>query len=147
MHEWSIAKGIVESLASFQYERKSKIRKVEVGVGHLSGIEAEILRYALETLSETEDLKGVNYMVTIREGRFKCSRCGHSWDFKGSERALEEVSKDRYGVEEPEGLESPLHFFPQLITVFMKCPKCSSSDMEVIGGMDTVIERIILEGE
>lgn len=147
LHEWSIAKGIVGSLASLQKERKAKIRKVEVGVGQLSGIEVEILRYALETLGEIEDLKGVDYMVAIREGRFKCLKCGHEWDFKDSVKSLKEFSKETYGVEEPEGLESPLHFFPQLITVFMKCPKCGSSDMEVAGGMDTVIERAILEDQ
>jgi len=59
LHEWSIATGIVESLASFQNERKVKIRKVEVGVGQLSGIEAGILRYALETLGETEEVAGL----------------------------------------------------------------------------------------
>lgn len=147
MHEWGIASGIVESLVTLQKDRKAKVLKVGVGVGQLSGIEAEILRYALETLSETEGLKGVNYAVKIREGRFKCLRCGHNWDFKDSENALKEVSRETQGIEEPEGIESPLHFFPQLITAFVKCPKCGSSDMEVIGGMDTVIEEIVLEGD
>lgn len=147
MHEWGIASGIIESLASIQKERKTKIRKVEVGVGQLSGIEVETLRFALETLSATEGLKGVSYIVKIREGRFKCLRCGHNWDFKDSEKALKKVSKETHGVEEPEGLELPLHFFPQLITVFIKCPICGSSDMEVIDGTDTVIESVILEDE
>ncbi|MGQ9515558.1 MAG: hydrogenase/urease maturation nickel metallochaperone HypA [Thermoproteota archaeon] len=146
MHEWSIATGIVGSLVSLQKEKNSKIRKVEVGVGQLSGIEVEILRYALESLGKAEGLNGVEYVVTIKEGRFKCLRCGHNWDFKDSEEELRAISKETFGVEEPEGLESPLHFFPQLITVFMKCPKCNSSDIEVIDGMDTVIERAILEG-
>ena len=147
MHEWSIASGIVESLVALRRDRKAKVLQVEVGVGQLSGIEAEILRYALETLSETEGLKGVNYMVKIREGRFKCSRCGNNWDYKDSRSALKEASRDNQGIEEPEGIESPLHFFPQLITVFVRCPKCGSSDMEVIDGTDTVIESVILEDE
>jgi hydrogenase nickel incorporation protein HypA/HybF len=146
LHEWSIATGIVRSLVSLQKEQNSKIRKVEVGVGQLSGIEVEILRYALESLSKIEGLEGVEYIVTTREGSFRCLRCGYNWNFKDSEKQLKTISKEICGIEEQEGLESPLHFFPQLITVFMKCPKCNSSDIDVIDGMDTVIERAVLEG-
>ena len=60
---------------------------------------------------------------------------------------MKEIARETHGIEEPEGIASPLHIFPQLITAFVRCPKCGSSDMEVIGGMDTVIERIDLEGE
>jgi hydrogenase nickel incorporation protein HypA/HybF len=147
LHEWSIASGIVESLLTLQKDRKAKVLRVEVEVGQLSGIEAEILRYALETLGEAEGLKGASYTVKINEGRFKCLRCGHNWDFRDSEGALKGIAQGAQGIEEPEGIESPLHIFPQLITAFMRCPKCGSSDMEVIGGMDTVIERVDLEGE
>ncbi len=146
MHEWSIAAGIVGSLASLQKERNARVRKVEVGVGQLSGIDVDTLRYALCSLGDTEGLKGVDYSVTINEGRFKCLKCGHEWNFNESRETLKEISKETCGVEEPDGLESPLHFFPQLITVFLKCPKCGSSDIDVIGGMDTVIEGAILEG-
>ncbi|MBO3802763.1 MAG: hydrogenase maturation nickel metallochaperone HypA [Candidatus Brockarchaeota archaeon] len=145
MHEWSVASGIIGSLASFQKERNAKVRKVEVGVGQLSGIDVEVLRYALGAMGEGEGLEGVEYVVKIIEGRFECSRCGHEWGYKESEDALKGISREVYGVEEPDGLESPLHFFPQLVTVFLRCPKCGSSDMEVVGGMDTVLESAILD--
>jgi hydrogenase nickel incorporation protein HypA/HybF len=146
LHEWSIANGIVEALLSFQKEHKAKIGEVEIAVGQISGIETGILKYALVTLSEDEVLKAVKYKVYVREAMFKCQRCRYVWDFKECEKGLNDVLSGNQGIEGPEGVEPPLHFLPQLVTAYVRCPKCGSRDMNIIDGMDTVIKQISLDG-
>jgi len=140
LHEWSIAESIVVSSAKIAQEHgASKVVKVYVKVGELSQLELEILKSATNELKRDYDvLKNAEFLFEIEEAVFKCLSCGFTWNFTNVKKRINEVF---CGSSDKE-CDNPVHYVPDLVNSFVKCPKCGSPDFEVVKGRGVYIAKI-----
>mgnify|MGYP000073556311 FL=1 len=142
MHEWGIAESIVRAVLEYaEGEGIKRVWEVVISVGELSQLDLEVLRYAAETLSKGTPLEGAVFKFDEEEARFKCNRCGWEWGFEDIKSSIEEKVGVR--VRDLEGgNDLPIHYMPELIYTYASCPKCGSSDFEVVSGMGVKIVRL-----
>ncbi len=129
MHEWAVAEGVVEALLRRGREEGARrITRFRLRLGEIGGVEEEMLRLALRELSRGTILEGAEMEVERERGRVGCRRCGTEW------------SPDRESLE-----EDALHLLPDLLPLFLRCPRCGSVDLEITGGRGVRIEWLELE--
>ena len=119
MHEWALAQGIV--FTALQVKEKNKLKKItfiKVILGELQQINQEVFLLALNEISKSEHISP-NFEIEIESALFQCRKCGEKWDFK----------KDILGDHGED-----IHFIPELIRTYSKCPNCNSPDFEVSSG-------------
>jgi hydrogenase nickel incorporation protein HypA/HybF len=76
MHELSIATNIVEFAEEFARDHQvTKINRIEIEVGQLSGIVMESLKFALEFAVENTVLEKADMVISIIPGKSKCNKC------------------------------------------------------------------------
>lgn len=139
MHEWSLAKGIVMSVLDEKNKNgASGIKRVEISVGEISQIDIETLKYALENISKGTDMEKANIVIEMEKTELKCRNCGYIWNFEESKKYLEPVGVDG---------DNALHYLPESISIFIKCPICHGNDIEIIGGKGVKVKKIIMEVE
>jgi len=132
MHEYSIAEGIILTIKSImKEERLDEVSEVIISVGDLAQIDREVLLDLLKILSSEYGLGDVKYVINSEETTFKCNYCGYSWSWSSTRDV---ILKDLCGdvIE----CDNPIHFIPDLINVFMKCPRCGSQDYSILTGYD-----------
>ncbi len=125
MHEWSLAEAIVKSIEHRAEELKTNsIDYVEIIIGELQQIDEEILSFALnELLKSLIDEKKIvvkELKFSREEAVFKCNVCGYTWRL--SDYTIDEEYKES------------IHFIPEIIFAIYRCPKCKSSDFDIVGG-------------
>lgn len=128
MHEWALAEAVISSV--FQIAEKEglrEIREVKLRVGELQQLDIEIFEFALSQLKKGL-LENASFKVEIVKAELKCRVCGHFWVF--NRKALAEDSSEA------------VHFIPETIYAYIKCPRCGSPDFEVLSGRGVWIESI-----
>ena len=144
MHEWSIASGIVRAVLKFMEEKGiGGVEEVVVRVGELAQLDVEILSEAFKLISEETPLKGAKLKVEVEPARFRCQRCGAEW---GMGEVLEQLRAAPLIPDEEGGLDPPIHYMPELVYAFAKCPRCGSRDFSTISGMGVKVVRLKLQG-
>lgn len=139
MHEWSIAEGIVDTIVIYSLrEGAKKVVKAVISIGELSQLNLEILKYAIKALSEGTVMENADIVFQTEEATFKCLNCGYSWSFSDVRKKLLKM----FCSEEAEECDNPVHYVPDLINVFVKCPKCGSPDFEISSGRGVKIVSI-----
>lgn len=133
MHEWALASSIIETLKTLSEKHNSKIVKARIVLGELQSIDEGILKYALETLKKDMGLRDTEFEFIVEEAEFKCRRCSHTWKLGDVKKDLEEDVKES------------IHFVPEVVHSFLRCPKCGSRDFEVIKGRGLYIESIVVK--
>ncbi len=132
MHEWALAEAIVDYVKSFMEEREgSRVKKLGIVLGRLQSIDKDVLGFALKELFKSENIV-VEELVFIDEDiELLCRRCGFQW---------------KLDVEVfDEWIREAIHFVPETIHSYMKCPRCGSHDFEVIKGRGVGIGEIVVE--
>lgn len=128
MHEWALAEAVITMAKQIAEKEKLKeITEVTIKVGELQEMERGILRFALAQL-KTDCFKNTKFHITKAKTTFKCRVCGTTWLFK----------KEILDKETAEAI----HFIPEVAHTYIKCPKCSSPDFEIISGRGIWLENI-----
>jgi len=113
MHEYSIVQSLINSCESYMEENKaSKITKVVVKIGVMSGVEPHLLKEAFDTFKESTICEGSEMVMNIQKVKISCQAC----------EVESELEKNEY-----------------------LCPKCQSSNIEVIDGEDMYLMQLELE--
>lgn len=145
MHEWSIAEGIVDVLLEIFKNRK--LREVDIKIGELRDLDLDVLRSALNILSESSGLRDLKFNLHVSRARFRCLTCSEEWSLeKALEMVEETVGAGSIVIEEGEP-ELPLHFIPSLIVGLLKCPSCGMMDIAVDSGRELEITRVVVEDD
>ncbi|MDP6524222.1 MAG: hydrogenase maturation nickel metallochaperone HypA [Kiritimatiellia bacterium] len=77
MHELSIATALVEQVErAMQQESASRVTKVNVRVGTLSGVDKEALEMAFPLASEDGCCSTADLVVELVQARIECNACG-----------------------------------------------------------------------
>ncbi len=146
MHEWSLASGVVLTLKKIMDEKKAKgVREVRLVVGELSQIDKNILRDAITTLSEEELGSKVNVVIEEEKARLKCNTCGYEFGFGEVFEQLRRIFCP--DLKPGEECENPVHYVPELVSTYIRCPRCGSPDIEIVAGRGVWIKSVVLELE
>lgn len=117
VHEWALAESIIYYLMDQGY-RRIKVLKIKLGL--LQGIDKEILSFSLGELASMNNLEIGSVVIEEEEPLLKCNTCGYTWSIPAS--ALSEEEREA------------VHFVPEAINAFTKCPRCGSRDFTVVKG-------------
>ena len=128
MHEWALAEAVISTVAEIaEKEGLKEVTEVEIGVGKLQQIELDILEFALSQLRSLK-LKNVKFHIKTVKAELKCRVCGHEWILR-KEKMNEEIAE-------------AIHFIPEIAHTYIKCPKCSSPDFEIVKGRGIWLESV-----
>ncbi|MCK4433252.1 MAG: hydrogenase nickel incorporation protein HypA [Methanomicrobia archaeon] len=130
MHEWALAEAVISTALEASKEKNVKeIRELRITMGELQQIDLEIFEFALNEIIKSHDiLKKTKIKIEIENAFFRCNVCGHEWKF----------TKDKLSFEESESI----HFIPEIVHTYLRCPQCSSPDFEVIKGRGVWLDSI-----
>ena len=130
MHEWSLAQAVIYT--AIEYQKKNNLKKIteiKIKLGELQQIEQEIFEFAIKEIAQLKKIKS-NIKIEIERVGFKCRVCEHKWKFDSATKKLDEDEAEF------------IHFVPDVVHVYLRCPKCKSPDFEIIRGRGVWVESI-----
>jgi len=129
MHEWALAEAVISTISRLaESEGLREIKEVKLKIGELQQIELEVFKFALTQLRDSSLLKNAKFNIEVVNAEIKCRNCGFKWSLE-----KEKINGD---------VAEAIHFIPEVIHAFIRCPKCGSPDFEVIGGRGVWIEDL-----
>jgi hydrogenase nickel incorporation protein HypA/HybF len=135
MHEWSLAEAVLKSSIKEAKKRSlKKLLEVKIVLGDLQGIEEEIVKFGLESLKKGTMAEEADFIFTKEDAAFQCRNCQYDWNLKDMNLNNETIRES-------------IHFVPEVVHSFIRCPACGSPDFEVIKGRGIYIEEITGEDE
>ncbi len=128
MHEWALAKSVIDTTLEIKKKKGySTLRRVVIGVGELQDIDMDIFSSAVEEIKNQTGLKDVHFEYKIEPALLKCNNCGHEWRYSDSVKSLSSEEREN------------IHFLPETVHIYVKCPQCGSVDFEMRGGRGVFI--------
>jgi hydrogenase nickel incorporation protein HypA/HybF len=145
MHEFSIAQSLVESVISEAKKNNAKkVLVIEIWIAELMQLDKDIFVNLVSSLLTGPVLSSAHLEVKTEKAAFTCRKCGRSWGMDEAKKQLQEIEKGLL-IKEPDGVDPPLHFLPQLYPAFIHCPDCGSSDILLQDSGSVQITRLVLE--
>ncbi len=79
MHEISLVQGLLRQLHDIAKQHKaSRVLKVTMAIGPLSGVVVESFRFGFDILSQGDELvRDARLEIFVPEVSYRCSGCGH----------------------------------------------------------------------
>ncbi len=134
MHEWALADGILHTALEYgEKHNAKKITRITVVLGELQDVEEEIVKFALEQMKVGTIAGDAKIDFEEEKAIFQCRNCGYQWELKDVSNKLDS------------DIREDIHFVPEVVHAFLKCPKCGSRDFEVIQGRGVYIKEIGVE--
>ena len=96
MHEYSIVQSLIESCEEHaKTNDSSKVTKVVVKIGVMSGVEAHLLKEAFELFKEDTICHGCEFVMHIQKVKITCNDC----------QTTHELEKNEYCCPECKGID------------------------------------------
>lgn len=100
MHEMSIAISIVSTLKDeMALHPGMALKKVTLGIGELSGVEVESLRFSLEFALAEENWQGIEFEMTKTPLGARCRECGARFAAEASDFRCPRCGSDKFDIE------------------------------------------------
>lgn len=132
LHEWALAESIIDFLDNYLKKKHcTRVKRLVIKLGELQTIDKEVLLYALNNLAQLRGVYIDEIVFRREEVVLKCRKCGNNWRF-----SVENVSEE---------VREAIHFVPEVIHSFTKCPFCNSRDFDIISGRGLQIASIEVE--
>ncbi|MFA5235071.1 MAG: hydrogenase/urease nickel incorporation protein HypA [Sulfurimonas sp.] len=113
MHEYSIVQSLLDSCEENAAKNNAtKVTKVVVKIGVMSGVEPELLRTAFDTFKEKTLCEEAEFVINIQQIVIKCNKCLN------------------------ESVLKSIEYY---------CPKCKSTDLNILDGEDMYLMQLELE--
>nr|WP_174250635.1 hydrogenase maturation nickel metallochaperone HypA [Sulfurimonas autotrophica] len=78
MHEYSVVQALLEQIETIAAENEAtKVRKIVVKIGLMSGVESHLLEIAFNTFKEKTVCDGAELIVNIQPLTIECNNCGN----------------------------------------------------------------------
>jgi hydrogenase nickel incorporation protein HypA/HybF len=134
VHEWALADAVVEAIRGALGDKPpSSLESAETLVGELQAADPEIFRFALNTLLADHGIARGKVHISTEKAEMRCHACGRLWNL-WSDPGLD-----------AEGREA-IHFLPESIHAFVRCPGCGSADYSIEKGRGIRLGRILVTG-
>lgn len=86
MHEYSIVQSLIESCEEHaKVNSASKVTKVVVKIGVMSGVEPHLLREAFELFKEETICHGCEFVMNIQKVKIECGSCALTSELEKNE--------------------------------------------------------------
>ena len=86
MHEYSIVQSLIQSCEGYvEQNRASKVTKVVVKIGVMSGVEPYLLQEAFDTFKEATVCEGCAFEMSIQKVAIECKECGEACELEKNE--------------------------------------------------------------
>jgi len=122
MHETAIAQSIVETVLKEAHSHNAAgVESIEIVIGDLTFLGIEQIEFWVNTNLEGTIAQGAKLIFKREKGELLCKNCGYSGELKIK--------------------EDPAYHFH---LPFFACPECSSSDIEITKGKESIIKSIRL---
>lgn len=96
MHEFGIACSILETVREEAEKRPgSRLLKVGVRIGEISGVEPDALAFSFDALVERSDLAPLELVIEHAPRRHECPECRHAFAVLNYEVACPECGEQR----------------------------------------------------
>lgn len=122
MHEWALAESVIKTVET---KPELKNKKIKVLLGELQDIDEEIFSFAMDELLKQRK-SDIKYSIVVDEAAFKCNECGREF-------FMSEITKKSKAEREN------IHFIPEMVKAFVKCPGCGSIDFDIVRGRGVMI--------
>lgn len=133
MHEWSLAQAVIYT--TIEYQKKEKLKRItelEIKMGELQQIDVEIFKFALKEIAKFKKMTEIDIRFETEKAVLKCRVCGCRWNYSDSVKELK-------GDEDKAEL---IHFVPEVVHIYLRCPNCQSPDFEIKKGRGVGISSI-----
>lgn len=129
LHEWALAEAIIGYVNNVLKEKNAGIvRKLVLRIGRLQSIDKEVLLFALNNLAKEYGVNIGEIVMHDEDVVLECRRCHARWTFSPTQL--------------PEDIREAIHFVPEVVHSFTKCPRCGSRDFDIVSGRGLNIESI-----
>lgn len=121
LHELAVVEALLTSILSLASERRVKsFKKIIVSIGELQRFDRELLKSMLIDFLDRMNIHFEEVIVNEEPALFQCNRCGFKWDLGG--------------IELSDYVKEAIHFLPEAVYSFIKCPSCGSRDYDIKSG-------------
>ncbi|KSW12479.1 hypothetical protein CF15_07090 [Pyrodictium occultum] len=118
MHEWALVNAIIAEIED-KVRQGYGVEEVKIILGELQNVDRGVVEaYLGKALPEIAP--GARVVYVEEPARFRCRVCGYEW-------GLDEVELD-------EETREAIHFVPEAVYSFVRCPRCGSRDYDIVQG-------------
>ncbi len=122
MHELVIVGGIIEAVSELARKEEKGIRSFTVAVGELASFDRKLIKGLLHEMKKGTDIEEAIVKIEVEKAEVTCLACRSIWGFSD---LVEPLSEDEREM---------IHFLPELVSSFSRCPKCGSRDLKIRSG-------------
>jgi hydrogenase nickel incorporation protein HypA/HybF len=133
MHELVLVNGIIESVIDVARREGRRVKSFKISVGELASFDIELIKFLLDEVRKGTEIENAKIIVETTNAIVECRTCNSTWGFNEIVKALDENEKEM------------IHFIPELLSSFTRCPGCGSRDLGVVSGRGIEVEYIELQ--
>ncbi len=86
MHEYSIVQSLIDSCEDHAKENSAtKVTKVVVKIGVMSGVEPDLLKSAFDTFKEDTVCEICEFIINIQKVKILCNSCKNEYELQKNE--------------------------------------------------------------
>lgn len=127
VHEWALAESIILYVLN---QGVKNARRLIVKIGALQSIDKEILDFSIRELAKLSELDIEEIEIVVEAPQLRCNSCSYTWSID-----ISQLDDD---------VREAIHFLPESIYAYIRCPRCNSIDFEIVRGRgltEIVVER------
>ncbi len=126
-----MAQSVIEAALELgRREGLGRISRVALRIGELQRLDLEVFSFAIEEMKRGTALDGAEFSYETEEALLRCAGCGHTWRYRDSIGQLTEEEREA------------IHFIPETIHLYIRCPRCGSVDFEPVKGRGVSISHV-----
>ena len=133
MHELSLVNGILQAVEETAKETGGTVKSFKVGVGELAQFDLRLVRQLFEDSRRGTRLQDVEVAIEVEQSKIRCLSCRKEWSFRQLSGQMSEDEKEM------------VHFLPELLNSFAKCPSCSRSFFEIEEGRSVRLIEVVFD--
>ena len=133
MHELVIVSGIIEAVSDLARKEKKKILRFTVAVGELASFDRSLIEELLNEVKKGSILEDTQVDIEVEKAEVLCKSCESTWGFTDLIEPLGENEREM------------IHFLPELVSSFSRCPKCGGRDLEIRSGRGIRVSYVEFE--
>jgi len=132
LHEFSLVQGIIDAVQETAQDKGGRVKSFKVQVGELAQFDIRLIRELLVELKKGTQLEQAKTIVVRERSRVRCLSCNSEWNFDDLVGPLRRNEKEM------------VHFLPEILSSYCKCPSCSRSYFEIVKGRSVTVAEVKL---
>lgn len=133
MHELSLVEGILDAVRETADARGGRVTSFRVRVGELAQFDIRLVRELIAELKKGTPMKDAKVVVELEKSKVTCLSCNSEWAFDNLVGPMSRNEKEM------------VHFLPELLSSYSKCPSCSGSFFEIREGRSVRVAEVVLD--